>query len=158
MNKKSSGSTERKSQEIIFSFKYVPSGTSGYNNFGDDSTGKGDKTSVTYPDTISADVMDTLYANGWEDLTDFYGNKVDLYNKKVDASSDAGKKNPWRVISNGYEQTYFGYYATRWAVYKPDVETGDVTSYSLVDVISSSSLLYNNYADILADKKTIFCW
>lgn len=151
---KISGSTERKSQEIIFSFKYVPSGTSGYNNFGDDSTGKGDKTSVTYPDTISADVMDTLYANGWEDLTDFYGNKVDLYNKKVDASSDAGKKNPWRVISNGYEQTYFGYYATRWAVYKPDVETGDVTSYSLVDVISSSSLLYNNYADILADKKT----
>lgn len=151
---KISGSTERKSQEIIFSFKYVPSGTSGYNNFGDYSTGKGDKTSVTYPDTISADVMDTLYANGWEDLTDFYGNKVDLYNKKVDASSDAGKKNPWRVISNGYEQTYFGYYATRWAVYKPDVETGDVTSYSLVDVISSSSLLYNNYADILADKKT----
>lgn len=151
---KISGSTERKSQEIIFSFKYVPSGTSGYNNFGDDSTGKGDKTSVTYPDTISADVMDTLYANGWEDLTDFYGNKVDLYNKKVDASSDAGKKNPWRVISNGYEQTYFGYYATRWAVYKPDVETGDVTSYSLVDVISSSSLLYNNYAYILADKKT----
>lgn len=151
---KISGSTERKSQEIIFSFKYVPSGKSGYNNFGDDSTGKGDKTSVTYPDTISADDMDTLYTNGWEDLTDFYGNKVDLYNKKVDASSDAGKKNPWRVISNGYEQTYFGYYATRWAVYKPDVETGDVTSYSLVDVISSSSLLYNKYEDILADTKT----
>lgn len=151
---KISGSTERESQEIIFSFKYVPSGKSGYNNFGDDSTGKGDKTSVTYPDTISADDMDTLYTNGWEDLTDFYGNKVDLYNKKVDASSDAGKKNPWRVISNGYEQTYFGYYATRWAVYKPDVETGDVTSYSLVDVISSSSLLYNKYEDILADTKT----
>lgn len=151
---KISGSTERKSQEIIFSFKYVPSGTSGYNNFGDDSTGKGDKTSVTYPDTISADDMDTLYANGWEDLTDFYGNKVDLYNKKVDASSVDGKKNPWRVISNGYEQTYFGYYATRWAVYKPDADTGNVTSYSLVDVISSSSLLYNNYADILADTKT----
>lgn len=151
---KISGSTERKSQEIIFSFKYVPSGTLGYNNFGDDSTGKGDKTSVTYPDTISADVMETLYANGWEDLTDFYGNKVDLYNKKVDASSAAGKKNPWRVISNGYEQTYFGYYATRWAVYKPDADTGNVTSYSLVDVISSSSLLYNNYADILADTKT----
>lgn len=151
---KISGSTERKSQEIIFSFKYVPSGKSGYNNFGDDSTGKGDKTSVTYPDTISADVMDTLYANGWEDLTDFYGNKVDLYNKKVDASSVDGKKNPWRVISNGYEQTYFGYYATRWAVYKPDADTGNVTRYSLVDVISSSSLLYNNYADILADTKT----
>ena len=151
---KISGSTERKSQEIIFSFKYVPSGKSGYNNFGDDSTGKGDKTSVTYPDTISADVMDTLYANGWEDLTDFYGNKVDLYNKKVDASSNAGKKNPWRVISNGYEQTYFGYYATRWAVYKPDKDTGNVTSYSLVDVISSSSLLYNKYEDILADTKT----
>ena len=151
---KISGSTERKSQEIIFSFKYVPSGTSGYNNFGDDSTGKGDKTSVTYPDTISADDMDTLYANGWEDLTDFYGNKIDLYNKKVDASSVDGKKNPWRVISNGYEQTYFGYYATRWAVYKPDADTGNVTSYSLVDVISSSSLLYNNYADILADTKT----
>lgn len=145
------GSAERKSQEIIFSFKYVPSDESGYNNFGDDSTGKGTK---TYPATISANEMETVYKNGWEDLTDFYGNKVDLYNKKVDASSDAGKKNPWRVISNGYEQTYFGYYATRWAVYKPDVETGDVTSYLLVDVISSSSLLYNNYADILADKKT----
>lgn len=148
------GSTERKSQEIIFSFKYVPSGTSGYNNFGDDSTGKGDKTSVTYPDTILAGDMETKYTNGWEDLTDFYGNKVDLYNQKVDASSVDGKKNPWRVISNGYEQTYFGYYATRWAVYKPDVETGNVTEYSLVDVISSSSLLYNNYADILADTKT----
>lgn len=148
------GSTERKSQEIIFSFKYVPSGTSGYNNFGDDSTGKGDKTSVTYPDTILAGDMETKYTNGWEDLTDFYGNKVDLYNQKVDASSADGKKNPWRVISNGYEQTYFGYYATRWAVYKPDADTGNVTSYSLVDVISSSSLLYNNYADILADTKT----
>lgn len=152
--KGSVGSTERKSQEIIFSFKYVPSDESGYNNFGDASTGKGNKTSKTYPDTISADDMDTLYTNGWEDLTDFYGNKVDLYNKKVDASSVAGKKNPWRVISNGYEQTYFGYYATRWAVYKPNVENGEVTSYSLVDVISSSSLLYNNYADILADTKT----
>lgn len=151
---KISGSTERKSQEIIFSFKYVPSGTSGYNNFGDNSTGKGDKTSVTYPDTISADVMDTLYANGWEDLTDFYGNKVDLYNKKVDASTDAGKKNPWRVISNGYEQTYFGYYATRWAVYKPNVDTGSVTEYSLVDVISSSSLLYNSYEGISDDTTT----
>ena len=32
---KISGSTERKSQEIIFSFKYVPSDDSGYNNFGD---------------------------------------------------------------------------------------------------------------------------
>ena len=151
---KISGSTERKSQEIIFSFKYVPSDESGYNNFGDASTGKGNKTSKTYPDTILADDMDTLYTNGWEDLTDFYGNKVDLYNKKVDASSAAGKKNPWRVISNGYEQTYFGYYATRWAVYKPNVENGEVTSYSLVDVISSSSLLYNSYEAISTDIKT----
>ena len=151
---KISGSTERKSQEIIFSFKYVPSDESGYNNFGDASTGKGNKTSKTYPDTISADDMDTLYTNGWEDLTDFYGNKVDLYNKKVDASSAVGKKNPWRVISNGYEQTYFGYYATRWAVYKPNVDTGSVTEYSLVDVISSSSLLYNSYEAISTDIKT----
>lgn len=151
---KISGSTERKSQEIIFSFKYVPSDDSGYNNFGDYSTNKGDKTSETYPKTISAEDMENVYKNGWEDLTDFYGNKVDLYNKKVDASSDAGKKNPWIVISNGYEQTYFGYYATRWAVYKPDKDTGNVTSYSLVDVISSSSLLYNKYEDILADTKT----
>lgn len=151
---KISGSTERKSQEIIFSFKYVPSDDSGYNNFGDYSTNKGDKTSETYPKTISAEDMENVYKNGWEDLTDFYGNKVDLYNKKVDASSDAGKKNPWRVISNGYEQTYFGYYATRWAVYKPDKDTGNVTSYSLVDVISSSSLLYNKYEAILADTKT----
>lgn len=140
--------SERKSQEIIFSFKYVPSGTSGYNNFGDASTGKGTK---AYPKTISAEAMETVYKNGWEDLTDFYGNKVDLYNQKVDASTEAGKKNPWRVISNGYEQTYFGYYATRWAVYKPVGDTGDVTSYSLVDVISSSSLLYNSYEAISAD-------
>lgn len=149
---KISGSTERKSQEIIFSFKYVPSGESGHNNFGDVSTNKGNKTSKTYPDTISAEDMENVYTNGWEDLTDFYGNKVDLYNKKVDASSAAGKKNPWRVISNGYEQTYFGYYATRWAVYKPNVDTGEVTEYSLVDVISSSSLLYNSYDAISAGK------
>lgn len=142
------GSTERKSQEIIFSFKYVPSDESGYNNFGNVSTGKGTK---AYPKTISAADMEATYKNGWEDLTDFYGNKVDLYNQKVDASSADGKKNPWRVISNGYEQTYFGYYATRWAVYKPNAETGDVTSYSLVDVISSSSLLYNSYEAISTD-------
>lgn len=142
------GSTERKSQEIIFSFKYVPS-ESGYNNFGNDSTQKG---TTTYPKTISAEAMEATYKNGWEDLTDFYGNKVDLYNQKVDASSEAGKKNPWRVISNGYEQTYFGYYATRWAVYKPDEETGVVTNYLLVDVISSSSLLYNSYEDISKDE------
>lgn len=146
---KISGSTERKSQEIIFSFKYVPSGTGYNNNFGNASTNKGTK---TYPDTISAKEMETTYKNGWEDLTDFYGNKVDLYDKKVDASSADGKKNPWRVISNGYEQTYFGYYATRWAVYKPVEETGVVTKYSLVDVISSSSLLYNSYEDISKDE------
>lgn len=146
------GSTGRKSQEIIFSFKYVPSGTGYNNNFGDKSTNKGDKASKTYPDTILAKDMEKVYKNGWEDLTDFYGNKVDLYNQKVNASTEAGKKNPWRVISNGYEQTYFGYYATRWAVYKPKEETGVVTSYSLVDVISSSSLLYNSYEDISKDE------
>lgn len=144
------GSTGRKSQEIIFSFKYVPSDTSGHDNFGCASTNKGSKDK--YPQTISAEDMEKVYKNGWEDLTDFYGNKVDLYNQKVDASTDAGKKNPWRVISNGYEQTYFGYYATRWAVYKPVEETGKVTSYSLVDVISSSSLLYNSYEDISKDE------
>ena len=143
------GSTERKSQEIIFSFKYVPS-ESGHDNFGSASTNKGSKDK--YPQTISAKEMETTYKNGWEDLTDFYGNKVDLYNKKVEASSAAGKKNPWRVISNGYEQTYFGYYATRWAVYKPVEETGVVKNYSLVDVISSSSLLYNSYEDISKDE------
>lgn len=142
-------SSERQSHEIIFSFKYVPSDESGHDNFGCASTNKGSKDK--YPQTISADDMET-YTNGWEDLTDFYGNKVDLYNKKVEASSAAGKKNPWRVISNGYEQTYFGYYATRWAVYKPDEETGVVTNYSLVDVISSSSLLYNSYEDISKDE------
>lgn len=65
---KISGSTERKSQEIIFSFKYVPSDDSGYNNFGDYSTNKGDKTSETYPKTISAEDMENVYKNGWEDV------------------------------------------------------------------------------------------
>ena len=55
------------------------------------------------------------FTNGWEDLKDYRGNKVDIFGNVL--SGAALEESPLWVISDGYIATHSGYYATNWAVY-----------------------------------------
>ena len=63
----------------------------------------------------------------WEDLTDFYKHRVDIFGEQVDDVGNEDKQNyrPIRIISNGYDHNSVGYYATAWALYIPVDSSGD---------------------------------
>ena len=134
-------------EDIIFSFKYKETVDRDKSNLGE---------STYY---VDSDINDATrakdYRNGfqtievndsqyhWEDLTDFYGNKVDIFGALVETTGNKTKKgyNPIRIVSNGYDDNKVGYYATAWALYKPvdasgnNAWTGTVDHYELFDVI-----------------------
>ena len=134
-------------EDIIFSFKYKETVDRDKSNLGE---------STYY---VDSDINDATrakdYRNGfqtievndsqyhWEDLTDFYGNKVDIFGALVETTGNETKMayNPIRIVSNGYDDNKVGYYATAWALYKPvdasgnNAWTGTVDHYELFDVI-----------------------
>ena len=134
-------------EDIIFSFKYKETVDRDKSNLGE---------STYY---VDSDINDATrakdYRNGfqtievndsqyhWEDLTDFYGNKVDIFGELVETTGNKTKMayNPIRIVSNGYDDNAVGYYATAWALYKPvdasgnNAWTGTVDHYELIDVI-----------------------
>jgi len=134
-------------EDIIFSFKYKETVDRDKSNLGE---------STYY---VDSDINDATrakdYRNGfqtievndpqyhWEDLTDFYGNKVDIFGDLVETTENETKKgyNPIRIVSNGYDDNAVGYYATAWALYKPvdasgrNAWKGTVDHYELFDVI-----------------------
>lgn len=130
-------------EDIIFSFKYKPTKDITASNLG---------TAVYY---INSDTSQTGYSydydyrknystidpddySGWENLTNFYGERVDLLGNLVDVTDNDRKNvNPIRVISNGYDNSRVGMYATAWAIYQPQNWVGDPGTYSLVEVIGS---------------------
>ncbi len=118
------------------------------------------------------DPNDSIYQ--WEDLTDFYGNRVDIFGDYVDTKDSSGtvtnpkaNYNPIRIVSNGYDYNEAGKYATAWAVYKPVDASGnlayegDYDHYELFEVYggqgrstygSSSYLVNPTYETNLRDK------
>ncbi|WP_405346840.1 hypothetical protein [Ruminococcus sp.] len=69
----------------------------------------------------------------WENFTDFYGNRVDIFGDYVDTKDSSGAAtnpkaaytNPIRIVSNGYDYDEAGNYATAWALYEPVDANGD---------------------------------
>ena len=149
-------------EDIIFSFKYMSETTKENSNLGQaiyyrDYEGyvqtEGDANYQKYSDgtlndkdyrkiqpTLSkAQMADAKYK--FEDLTDFYGNKVDIMGNLVADNPDKENYNPIYIISNGYDYNSVGKYATAWAYYKPvddsgnEAWTGDFDHYELFEVM-----------------------
>lgn len=103
---------------IVFSFKGREK-----DNFG---------RSVAYPDTIDVSNSSGSF-NAWEDLTNYYGEKVDIFGNVL--KDEELNNSPIYIVSNGYVDNYEGNYATEWVIYNSEgVKLG---------VIPSSALLIN---------------
>jgi len=141
-------------EDIIFSFKYKRDSnhdTKANSNLGtatyykesdyDDSNRETDYRK-NY-NQISA--TDSMYQ--FENLTDFYGNRVDVFGDLVDTDANAVKaaQNPLLIVSNGYDRNKAGKYATAWAIYSPTNVTGDPGTYTLTDVIGGQGRSANDY-------------
>lgn len=134
-------------EDIIFSFKYKETVARKDSNLGESTYYKDSDTNNPNRDKDYRNGFQTIEVNDsqydWEDLTDFYGNKVDIFDQLVEIDGNETKMgyNPIRIISNGYDDNLVGYYATAWALYKPvdasghDAWTGTVDHYELFDVI-----------------------
>lgn len=109
---------------IIFTFKY--------------------RTSVDNdPSTEPNDTnKDTVFTNGWEDLTDYYGRKVDVFGNIL-SDTQISSSTPLRIVSNGYRDNHIGDYATEWNIYALNGST-----WSKIATIPSSVLLYPTSGDI----------
>ncbi len=141
---------EEKDEDIIFSFRYKYSDS--YNsrtnsNLGKDTyyvdsqTEPGGATNYDwnndYRKNHSTFTGDNSGQYQFEWLTDFYGNRVDVFGDLVDVptNSEKASQNPMRIVSNGYDRNKAGKYATAWALYDPTSWSGDPGAYKLVDVI-----------------------
>ena len=70
---------------------------------------------------VPIDTSTDVYKNGWEDLTDYYSRKVDIYGNLVTDET----LSPVYVVSKGYQSgttevpsATYGAYATSWTVYQ----------------------------------------
>lgn len=107
--------------QITFAFKYRDQ----YDNFGSTrQTNNG-----TMPDSITKDT----YTNGWEPLLDYHDRPIDLFGKIL--TEEEQNKTPLLAVSNGYEYTHAGYYATTWTIYYKNGST-----YSKIGTITPSAL------------------
>lgn len=109
---------------IIFSFKYR--------------TKNDNDPSVKPSDTNKT----TVFTNGWENLTDYYGRDVDVFGTVL-TEEQINSNNRLRIISNGYQSNNVGTYATEWTVYA--YENSDWTK---IATLPSSSLLYASSDDL----------
>ena len=106
---------------IIFAFKYETTMDNGSPT---------PSTSSITPSTFES-------GNGWEDLTDYYGRKVDLFGNDLTGKNPTGSL---YVVSDGYDQNYTGHYATEWYVYN--------SSGTFIAKINPSALLINDAKDV----------
>ena len=141
-------------EDIIFSFKYKRDsnhdtkansnlGTATYYKESDSNNPNRDTDYRKNYSQISA--TDSMYQ--FENLTDFYGNRVDVFGDLVDTDANAVKaaQNPLLIVSNGYDRNKAGKYATAWAIYSPTNVTGDPGTYTLTDVIGGQGRSANDY-------------
>ena len=97
------------------------------------------------PGTVPTDNNKTsVYTNGWEDLVDYHGNKVDLFGQILDETQVNQQK--LRIVSNGYVNNHIGKYATEWTVYQ-----GSGDSWTKVATLPSSVLLFPSSTDITSN-------
>ena len=121
--------------QITFAFKYRDQ----YDNFGTNRQTKGE----TIPSTITK----STYTNGWEPLLDYHDRPIDLFGKIL--TEEEQKKTPLLAVSNGYEYTHAGYYATTWTIYYKNGST-----YSKIGTITPSALEISSKTRL--DNRTLY--
>jgi len=151
-------------EDIVFSFRHRTSDDHdtkddsqlGKSTYYENSPGSSAATENDYRkkfNTINPD--DSIYQ--WENLTDFYGNRVDIFGDIVDIKDSSGTvtnpkaayTNPIRIVSNGYDYNKAGNYATAWALYEPvdannqPAYTGTVDHYQLIEVFGGQGIVNN---------------
>lgn len=112
---------EGTADQITFAFKYRTS----YDNFG--------STRYSASGTIPATINKDDFTNGWDEYLDYHDRPIDIFGKQL--STEDMEKEPLLVVSNGYEYTHAGYYATTWTVYH---KSG--SSYAKIGTITPSAL------------------
>ena len=157
---------DHEDEDIIFSFRHkydenhntVENSNLGQSTYYVDTTGGSTETTpFDYRNGFKKiNPNDSIYQ--WENLTDFYDNRVDIFGDKIDIKNENGEAtnqkaaydNPIRIVSNGYDYSKAGKYATAWAVYAPvdasgnAAYTGAYDHYELVDVFGGQGNVVNN--------------
>lgn len=145
-------------EDVIFTFKYKPEVSLENSNLGrstyyKDSASDKQNTALDYRTSYNTlEVEDPQWK--WENLTDYYKNRVDIFGQKVDIPDNDTKAayNPIRIVSNGYDRNATGEYATAWALYKPVnasgqvAWTGAVDHYELFEVIGGQGIISDGKA------------
>ena len=156
---------DEKDEDIIFSFRHkydenhdtVETSNLGKSTYYVDTTGgSSESTAFDYRNGFKTiNPNDSIYQ--WENLTDFYDNRVDIFGDKIDIKDTEGEStnpkaaydNPIRIVSNGYDYSKAGKFATAWAVYAPVDASGHAAykgaydHYELVDVFGGQGNVVN---------------
>lgn len=133
--------------QITFQFKYRTQ----TNNFADSSVKSADKNTgstaagntVHQPySSFTTSEKDSKFGNGWEPLLDYLDRPVDLFGKQL--TDEQKQLDPILVVSDDYEVTYAGSYATTWTVYART--DSSETTYTKIAEIAPSALIVTSKA------------
>ncbi len=109
------------------------------------------RTLSAVPTSTSTDV----YKNGWEDLTDYYSRKVDIYGNLVTDET----LSPVYVVSKGYQSgttevpsATYGAYATSWTVYQGGSKVFTSNCAALINASSQNESLVGHPTYITYEK------
>lgn len=112
------------------------------------------RTLSAVPTSTSTDV----YKNGWEDLTDYYSRKVDIYGNLVTDET----LSPVYVVSKGYQSgttevpsATYGAYATSWTVYQDGSKVFTSNCAALINASSQNESLVGHPTYITYEKSIL---
>ena len=112
------------------------------------------RTLSAVPTSTSTDV----YKNGWEDLTDYYSRKVDIYGNLVTDET----LSPVYVVSKGYQSgttevpsATYGAYATSWTVYQDGSKVFTSNCAALIKASSQNPSLVGHPTYITYEKSIL---
>ena len=107
---------------------------------------------------VPIDTSTTVYKNGWEDLTDYYSRKVDIYGNLVTDET----LSPVYVVSKGYQSgttevpsATYGAYATSWTVYQDGSKVFTSNCAALINASSQNESLVGHPTYITYEKSIL---
>lgn len=113
-NEKKAENSSYVKADIIFEMKSKGVVTPENSNFGKTF----DTSGSSYPSKI-----DVKNFTGWEYLTDYYGKRVDVFGNIINPTDTHYSDEPYRLVSQGYDENSVGYFATAWVVYQKSGST-----------------------------------
>ncbi|MBQ7744828.1 MAG: hypothetical protein IJT85_04590 [Ruminococcus sp.] len=128
---------DKTADQITFAFKHRTS----YDNFGTTRYSGAFTKDTSVATALPSTITKSSFTNGWEDLLDYHDRPIDIFGKQL--TTEQQNQDPLLVVSDGYEYTHAGYYATTWTVYTPTgTKIGTITPSALI--IANSTRLANN--------------